>query len=195
MDGMQPLSNPTLDAIWQRRSVRNFKPDQIADEALAVVLEAAVLAPSAMNQQKWFFTVVQNRLVLEEMNRIVKENKKRSQISYFVRDIEGEGYHSYYHAPTVVVVSAEKGAAFVAIDCGAALQNMALAAQSLGIGSCIMGSGEFLFQSPQGQHLKGVLAIPSGYEHVCTVALGYNCNTCAEPVAPPRNRGVFHYIR
>lgn len=187
------MINEILEVIRQRRSIRFYDSRQVTEEALSAILETALFAPTAMNQQKWHFSIVQSKSVLAKMDRIVKENKQGSKISYFVKNIEEKDYHSYYQAPTVVVISGEKKARFVEIDCGAAAQNMTLAAESFGIGSCIMTSSEFLFHSMEGQAMKKILGIPEGYEHVCCVTLGYKRSE--KIAAPPRNREVFSYIR
>ena len=59
--------NETLEVIANRRSIRKYKPEQITDKELQQIMEAAILAPSARNQQKWHFTVVQKREIIDEM--------------------------------------------------------------------------------------------------------------------------------
>jgi nitroreductase len=146
-----------------------------------------------MNQQKWHFTVVQNKAVLKKMVRITKENKLNSDIAFLVKHAEQSDYHTYYAAPTVVIVSGEQGADHIHMDCAAAAQNIALAAASLGIGSCIMTSAAFLFASPDGRTMKNELGIPETHEHICSIALGYSSGDTTPP--PPRNRGVFNYVK
>ena len=55
------LSNEVLDCIRARRSTRKFTEEQIGDEQLHTLLEAAVWAPSGGNNQTWLFTAVQSR--------------------------------------------------------------------------------------------------------------------------------------
>lgn len=185
--------NETLNVIRHRRSIRQFDSGQIPNDALNAILEAALFAPSALNQQKWHFSVVQNKTLLKKMVQITKANKLNSDIPLLVQKACSDDYHSYYHAPTVVIVSGDQQAKFIMFDCAAAAENIALAAASLGIGSCIMTSAGFLFASEEGQALKSTLGIPSGYEHVCSIALGYNMGDW--PEAPPRNKKVFSYIK
>lgn len=187
------MNNDTLAVIRNRRSIRQYDTRQITDSELKAILEAALFAPTAMNQQKWHFTIVQSNAVLAKMDLITKENKLNSDIPMMVKSAASDDYHSYYRAPTVVIVSGEQDAKFIEMDCAAAAQNIALAAESLGIGSCIMTSTGFLFASAKGQKMKKELGIPNGYEHMCSIALGYkeseNCT------APPRNREVFSYVK
>jgi nitroreductase len=187
------MINEVLETIKKRRSLRQYASKQISDSDLNAILEAALFAPTAMNQQKWHFTVVQKKSVLAKMDRIARENKRNSDIPILVKSIEQKDYHTYYRAPTVVIVSGEQQAKYVQMDCAAAAQNIALAARSLGIGSCIMTSAGFLFASDRGQAMKKKLGIPENYEHICSVALGYGAAN--NPSAPPRNREVFSYIK
>lgn len=185
--------NETLNVIKQRRSIRRFDSRRISSEALDAILEAALFAPSAMNQQKWYFSVVQNKAILDEMVEITRTNQLNSNVPLLVQKAGSADYHTYYYAPTVVIVSGDQQAKFISIDCAAAAQNIALAAASLGVGSCIMTSAGLLFASEKGRAMRKTLGIPSGYEHVCTVALGYQMGD--SPAAPPRNREVINFIK
>lgn len=185
--------NEVIATIKERRSIRQYDTKQIPTGHLDAILEAALFAPTAMNQQKWHFCVVQKKAVLKRMVQITRQNKLNSNVAILVKAAENPDYHTYYGAPTVVIVSAEKGAQFAPFDCAAAAQNIVLAAQSLGIGSCIMASAGFLFASEEGEAMKKELGIPKNYEHICSIALGYNGGE--KPVAPPRNREVFSHIK
>ncbi len=186
--------NETLGVIKQRRSIRRFDARQIPMDALNTILEAALYAPSSMNQQKWHFSVVQNKAMLKKMVQITRTNKLNSEVPFLIQKAGSDDYHTYYHAPTVVIVSGDQQAKFIMFDCAAAAQNIALAAASLGIGSCIMTSAGFLFASEEGRAMKKELGLPDGYEHVCSIALGYHKGDW--PAAPPRNKKeVFSFIK
>ena len=64
--------NEVLKAIKSRRSVRAYTEQQISQEDLNAILEAATYAPSGMNYQTWHFTAIQNTTVLEELNEKIK---------------------------------------------------------------------------------------------------------------------------
>jgi nitroreductase len=185
--------NEVVRVICSRRSVRQYKAKQITDAELTQILDAALSAPNAMNQQKWHFTVIQDKVMLTKMTALIKENMINSGISLLADRASAPDYNTFYNAPTVVLISADEKARFVQIDCGAAAENIALAAESLLLGSCIMTSPSYLFASAKGEEMKIKLGIPRGYSHVCTVALGYKEGT--NPVAPPRNENVINYIQ
>jgi nitroreductase len=188
------ITNEIISVIKKRRSIRQFDSRQIPADALSAILEAALYAPSAMNQQKWHFSVVQNRTLLKKMVQITRTNKLNSDIQFLIEKAGSDDYHTYYHASTVVIVSGDQQAKFIMFDCAVAAQNIALAAASLGIGSCIMTSAGLLFASEEGRGMKKELGIPDSYEHVCFIAMGYNKGQW--PVAPPRNKkDVFSLIK
>ncbi len=184
--------NETIKVIKNRRSIRRFKVKQIPDSELQEILECAVCAPNAGNQQKWHFTVIQNTDMLGRMASIMKVNMMNSGIEFLANLAENPDYNPFGNTPTVILISADERARFVQIDCSAAAQNILIAAESLNIGSHIMTSSEFLFTSETGNKLKKDLGVPDGYNHICTIALGYKDEN---PAAKPRNKDVINYIK
>ncbi|MCS7115634.1 MAG: nitroreductase family protein [Nitrososphaerota archaeon] len=184
--------NETIRVIKSRRSIRKFKHAQIPDSELQEIMECAVHAPNARNQQRWYFTVIQNRNVLDEMVNIMKENMLNSGIEFFASRAKDPSFDPFGGAPTVVLVTGDKTARFVEVDCALAAENILLAAESLGLGSHIMTSTELIFASEKGRKLKDELGVPEGYEHICTIALGYKDE---EPEAKPRRRDVISFIK
>jgi len=184
--------NETIKVIKNRRSIRKFKEEQITDSELQEILDCAVHAPNAGNQQKWHFTVIQNKDMLERMERILKENMMNSGVDFFAKLASDPNIRVFGNAPTVILITADERARFVQIDCAAAAQNILVAAESLNIGSHIMTSSEFLFASEKGNELKRELGIPDGYNHICTTALGYKDEN---PPVKPRKKDVINYIK
>ncbi len=184
--------NETIKVIKGRRSIRKYKEKQIEDSDIQTILDCAIHAPSAMNQQKWHFTVIQNRAMLNRMVDIIKENIMNSGIEFLIGKASEADYNTFYRAPTVVLVTGDENARLIELDCGGTAENIALAARSLNIGSCVMTSSGFLFASEKGNQLKKELGIPKGYKHVCAVSLGYQDE---EPAAPPKDKGVINYIK
>ncbi len=189
---MWKAMNETLKVIKRRRSVRAYRSEQIADPELEAILEAAIWAPSAMNQQKWHFTIIQNKDMLQKITDVAREIMK-SGPERMAQRAASPDFSPFFHAPTVVVITGDSTGRFVQIDCSLAAQNIVLAAESLNIGSCIMTSPELIFKSEKGKELLVELGVPEGYAHVCTVALGYRDGD--RPPAKPRKNKVISYIR
>ncbi|MDA3845843.1 MAG: nitroreductase family protein, partial [Vallitaleaceae bacterium] len=59
--------NQVIETIKNRRSTRKFKPEQLEKEQLEAIIEAGLFAPSAHNEQSWYFTVIQNKELIEDM--------------------------------------------------------------------------------------------------------------------------------
>lgn len=185
--------NETLDTILKRRSIRSYSDKKISDADMQTLMNAALHAPNAKNQQIWHFSVLQNMDQMDKMVEIIKENMKNSGVEFLVQRSSDPNYHTFYHAPTVVLISADINANHRMIDCGAAAQNIALAAESLGIGSCLIASSGLLFTSDKGLAMQKDLGIPEGYEHILCVALGYAGSD--RPETPARNKEVVQYIK
>lgn len=73
----------TLQTIKERRSIRNFKDEQVKEQDLQAVLEAGLYAPSAMNEQSWHFTVIQNTELLKKFTQIAKNTFAKSDVEHF----------------------------------------------------------------------------------------------------------------
>ena len=156
--------------IQTRRSIRKYSSEPVPEEVRANILEAGRQAPSAVNAQPWHFVVVEDR-PLKEM--LASTGRWRS----FVKDC------------SFVVVGLYKSNNPVTkrwgqVDTVIALQNMVLAAQVQGVGSCWIGdmSGD----------LKGLLGIPKGAEIVALVSFGIPDE---EPGPKPKKdaKKIFHY--
>ena len=185
--------NETLQVIKKRRSIKQYKAEQIPDADLQQIMEAAIYAPNARNAQTWHFTVIQNKDMIDKMVSIIKENMMNSGIEFLVGRASEPDYHTFYHAPTVVIITGDEKDKFREVSCGVAAENIALAAQSLNIGSCVMTSPELLFASDKGKALTKESGVPDGYTHVCVVTLGYTEGK--EPATPPRNKDVINYVK
>lgn len=164
--------NETLHLIASRRSHRAYQNQQITPAQQRALLDAAVQSPSAVNRQPWRFTLVQNQELLDEINHACVENA-RTKGNVSPRFSE-PGYHVFYHAPTVIFISADHtlGNHYAHIDCGIAVQNIALAAESMGLGSVILGMPREAFQSVHGDEIRQKLAFPENHDFVIAIAVG-----------------------
>lgn len=179
--------NPVLQAIRDRRSIRGYTPEPLQPEQLEKILQAALEAPSARNTQPWHFSAVTNQALLDEFDADFHE------ITRATRDLK-DSYHLFFHAPAVVFLSTPEQAptSFSQIDCGIAVENMALAAQSLGLGSVILGMPKDVFLSPRGEYYRRKMDFPEGYQFAIAIALG---NPATTKEAHPIQEGLISYIR
>ena len=190
---MNIANNETLKSIVNRRSIRHFKKEQLSAEEINIIVRAGVYAPSAYNKQEWFFTVVQNRMILEDLNIATKEVASTSSDQKLVELANKEDFNIFYNAPTVVIVSGKKNGLTPIIDCSLATQNMMLAAYSLNIASCWNGIVTLLFESMVADDFRKLLNIPAGYKPHHAVSLGYSDSPVLEP--PARNFQVINFVK
>lgn len=143
--------------IRTRRSIRSFKEDDISEEVLNKVLEAARVAPSGSNRQPWKFIVVKDHVLKKKMVSACNNQK-------FVAE-----------APLIVVVCGQKlpinrggymGEMSMLLDVAIAFTHLILAARAEGLGTCWIGA----FNNDE---LKKLLKVADGYEVVAATPLGY----------------------
>lgn len=186
--------NQTIEIIKERRSVRNFKEEQISEADLQTILEAGMFAPSANNRQSWHFTVVQDRKLLRELNAETKIVLSRSEDPFLRRVGNNEDMDIFNGAPTVIIVSGDADDDSSVVNCAAASENMMIAAQSLSISSCYIISVSYLFDGEEAEYFAGKIGIPAGYKLYNAILLGYYAGDTM-PAAAPRKEDVVNYIR
>lgn len=164
--------NEVIKNILKRRSCRMFKEDKIDKSILLEIIKAGTYAPSAMNQQPWHFTVISNKELIDQLSFSTKEILKNHDLEYVRKYGNNEKFHVFYNAPSIILVSHTENAYEPKVDCAAATQNMLLAAESLGIGSCWVELVSFLFEKETEVSKK--LEIPNGYKPLHAIALGYS---------------------
>ena len=159
------MDNPVLKAIAERRSIRSYKNEEITREQFDVLLKAGAEAPSARNSQPWHFSVVNNRRLLEEISSEVKKN---------LNEDVGNIFHG---APAAIFLSCDPVSRWARLDCGIAVQTIALAAHSIGLGTVILGKPEPAFIGPRGDYFNKLLKVPAGYSFAVAIAVGVPAGT------------------
>lgn len=162
-----------LQAISGRRSHRAYQADQLPEDVLSAVLRAGLEAPSARNRQPWHYSVVQNPELIQEVHDEAAAVMGKSGSPRFA----DPDFQMFYHAPTVIFLFGEKDFGWTQVDCGIAVENMALAAEGLGLGSVILGLPKAAFAGEKGDELRARLDCPEGYDFVIALALGYAADT------------------
>ncbi|MCP5515278.1 MAG: nitroreductase family protein [Spirochaetales bacterium] len=169
--------NEVIKNIISRRSVRKFIADrQIPESDLNLILEAAKSAPSGMNAQSWHFTVIQNKQKIEKLNSLIIESAMQSADEEMKKTLSRQKLNYFYNAPSVIIVSNEpksSSSSTPEYDSAAALQNIFLAAHSLGIGSCWIQILSFIDESASLRDYLKELGVPKNYRVYGTAIIGY----------------------
>ena len=155
-----------LDVIFRRRSIRRYRSEPIPDEVLRNILEAGRLAPSADNAQPWHFVVVTESKI--------KEKLSRGRWNYFIKD-----------SATTVVGCGYTDNEWSTIDVAIALENMVIAAEAQGVGSCWIGDFEE-------EEVKELLGIPDNLKVVALVSFGYPAEK-PSPLNKKSLKEIVHY--
>ena len=142
----------TLDTILARRSIRKFTAEPVTAEQVRRLLEAAMAAPSGHNKQPWRFVTVTRRETLDALADV-------HRWAQMLRE-----------APLCIVVCAETESEFWPQDCGAATENILLAATEMGLGSvwCGVAPHEHLARP-----VRELLGIPPQIAPFCLIAVGH----------------------
>jgi len=184
--------NETISTILNRRSIRAYKPEQIKAEDLQLILKAGMFAPSAMNQQSWHFTVVQNQEMLQKINQTLRGVFLKSGNKRFEDMAKSEKFNAFYNAPTLIIVSGDEKAIAPQCDCTLAMGNMFLAASSVGIGSCWIHALNQLGNTEEGNTLISALGIPQGNKIFTSGVFGHAA--VEAPAAAPRKENTVNII-
>ena len=133
------MMNATQKSILDRRSTRGFSDEALSEAEIQTLVDAALASPTACNFQDWHFNFVTDRALLKEYSdeyrsgmlaQLDAENKEKYQ-----------KYDLFFNAPLVVFITLPKEprSRFAEVDAGIAVENLALSAQGMGLGSVILG--------------------------------------------------------
>jgi len=145
-----------LDAIHTRRSIRKFTDKHVSNELIEKILAAGMSAPSANNNQSWYFVVVRDKDVLKQIAYTHKYAKMclQANVAILVCGDSNCGEYSDFWVQ----------------DCSACTQNMLLAIHALGLGGVWVG----LY--PRDSYVtffKKLFHLPKTIMPLCLIPLGY----------------------
>lgn len=174
------------EVILSRRSIRDYKEEPVSREEMGKILECGIYAPSAMNMQPWAVRVVDNKEFLDGVTAIaVKQNPKIAEQPNF--------RNFFRNAPTVAFVACPEVSYSGEYDSGLLSENMMLAAWSMGIGSCCLGSVVPVMYTEEAKPYLERLELPEGYKLLVGIAFGYPADEHT-PEAPERDANKAYYI-
>lgn len=158
------MLNQVLETIKQRSSARAYNAEKLTQAELDSILEAGLQAPTATNRQEIRFSLISgDNPILEELD----EEMRR------LRGLEKQSNNFYYGAPSLIFLSAEDDFKWSKVDAGIAVQNMVLAAESLGLGTLIIGCVYDALHGEKKEYFSQALQIPEGYSFQIALAVGH----------------------
>jgi nitroreductase len=184
---MATMSEPVMtvaESIRSRRAIRSYAPTPVERATVMKLLEAAVLAPTAVHEEPWSFLVIQDRALLRRLSDRAKAmmaveatgheqaldapaRARQRRRKDLVADPE---FNIFYDAGTLVAVCARPVGQFVVADCWLAAENLMLMACAMGLGTCPIGFALPVLNAPE---VKAELGIPADVEVVAPIIVGY----------------------
>ena len=164
-----------IDAIYERRAVRAYADRIVEEDVVRRLINAAIHAPSAVNAQPWAFCVIQDVALLREISDRAKRLslagiQPGSALWEHRSMLEDPAFNVFYDASTLIVVCAAPSEWPANEDCCLAAENLMLAAQGLGLGTCPIG---FAREALNEVSMKIELGIPADHSVVIPILVGY----------------------
>ena len=160
--------NQTMETILTRRGIRSFEKKPIPEEDMKQIVDAALHAPSAMGRQTWKFTVVMNREKIQQLARAAGK-------------VLGREDYDMYSPEALIIPSNSKESRFGRDDNACAMENIFLAAHSLGIGSVWINQLHGICDEPAVREVLREFGIPDDHVVYGLAALGYADDTVIQP--------------
>ena len=183
---MQMEVNPVLSNIMARRSIRKYLDKPVEHEKLEVIVKCGINAPSGMNRQPWIVRVVEDQKLIADVNEVFKQENPEQ----VARDKDFK--NMFRNAPNLICVCTPVNGGGE-LDAGLLGENMMLAAQSMGLGTCCLGGPvRFLLSNEKCKFFLDRLDIPADYKLNYILAIGYPDE---QPDAKPRDDSKVKYIK
>jgi len=179
------VDNEVVKAIMERRSIRQYLDKPVEHAKLEAVVRCGINAPSGMNRQPWLVRVVEDQQLIAAVNEVYKQENPRVK--------EDKSFKNMFrNAPNLICVCtpAQGGGE---LDAGLLGENIMLAAQSMGLGTCCLGGPvRFLLSNEKARFFIERLDIPADYRLNYIIAIGYPDE---QPAAKPRDASKVKYIK
>lgn len=171
--------NDVIRSLKERRSVRAYREEQVREEELQQILEAATYAPSGMGKQSAVMVVVQDKETIAKLSKLNAA-------------VMGAEIDPFYGAPTVVVVLADRRSFTWKEDGCLVMGNLMNAAYAVGVDSCWIHRAKEVFEGEEGQALLKQWGIEGDYVGVGHCILGYRAGDL--PEAKPRKANYIYRV-
>ena len=170
-----------IDLIKSRTSVKKYLDKPVPQELIDKILEAGTFASTGRNYQSPIIIAITNKEIRDKLSKLNAEIMGVKNIDPF------------YNAPVVLVVLANKEFPTHVYDGSLVMQNLMLAAHSLGLGSCWIHRAKEEFEKPLGKEILSMLNIQGEYEGIGHCILGYADGEI--PTPKPRKENYIYYLK
>ncbi|MBQ2366468.1 MAG: nitroreductase family protein [Bacteroidaceae bacterium] len=185
---MEKKETAVIDSIMSRRSIRQYKDTPVPRELLQQIAECGVYAPNALNKQEWEVRIVDDAKYLDEVTELMK-----ADMPGFVKS-DAPGFRNAFRNATAIIAVAcpDDPMGMTLLNVGLMGENMCLAAQDLGLGTCVMaGPSMFLTTNPKAKPYLDKLGFSEGYKLRYVLGVGYPDEA---PEAKPRDLSKIKFV-
>ena len=171
--------NETIKSLLERRSIRKYLDKDVPDEIIEEIVKCGTYAPTGRG--------LQSPIIL-----VIKDKETREKISKINASILGTSSDPFYGAPVVLIVLANKESNTYLYDGSCVMENLMLAAHSLGLGSCWIHRAKETFETEEGKEILKKMGIVGDYEGIGNCIIGYPAGET--PVAKERKDNYIYVI-
>ncbi len=179
------------ELLKNRRAIRDFTDKKVSKETIREILKDACIAPSACNNQPWYFVVIQDQKVMKKLSDESKKNilhnietNPHSDFKRFEDWMRDSDKSVFYNAPCLIIVVGKKDYNWLTVDCSLCVAYLMFAAAVRKLGTCWIGLGGFIEDSK----LRKEIGLSEEYQIIAPIILGYPKEI---PTMPERKEPVI----
>ena len=164
-----------MHIIYSRRSIRNYTSEIIDSELIELLLNAAIQAPTAMNEEPCAFVVIQDTKILKSLSDDIKAailmqmESGNSVSKHILQSATDQEFNAFYNASTLILICSQFSNKFTVADCWLATENLLLTVAANQLGGCVIGLS---IDTANTTKWKNLLNIPTGTEVISAVIIG-----------------------
>ena len=180
----EQTENAVIEAIMARRSIRQYHATPVGRDTLMQIMTCGINAANGQNKQSWEVRIVDNPTTMTQIQDLMAAGNAKLDPAMVKGCMRG--------APVMVFIARDLNYDFSAYDCGLLAGNILLSAQSLGVGSIVLGSPvRFINDAENSAEILRILGYSENYELCLCVGLGYAAEA---PDAKPRDINKVQFV-
>lgn len=180
----EKTENAVIEAIMARRSIRQYHATPVGRDTLMQIMTCGINAANGQNKQSWEVRIVDNPTTMAQIQDLMAAGNAELDPAMVKGCMRG--------APVMVFIARDLNYDFSAYDCGLLAGNILLSAQSMGVGSIVLGSPvRFINDAVNSADILHILGYSENYELCLCVGLGYAAEA---PDAKPRDINKVQFV-
>ena len=180
----EKTENAVIEAIMARRSIRQYHTTPVGRDTLMQIMTCGINAANGQNKQSWEVRIVDNPTTMAQIQDLMAAGNAELDPAMVKGCMRG--------APVMVFIARDLNYDFSAYDCGLLVGNILLSAQSMGVGSIVLGSPvRFINDAVNSTEILHILGYSENYELCLCVGLGYAAEA---PDAKPRDINKVQFV-